>query len=146
MDFDAGINSSAAWAAAELSLSDDERDLRVRVRSLNLERSASAPSQDLVSPKEEDVDEEDEDGEEGEAGRRARALYDFSGKAEFRELTFGAGEALDILREEVTETEVDGEMAGWSLAKLSGEIGLIPRTYYTVSISYRVAFHVLICS
>lgn len=141
VDFDAGHNSSAAWTAAELSLSDDEGDLRVRVKSRNFERSTSTPAPDLVSLNEQDEDNEDRDEEEDDAGRPARAIYDFSGKAEFRELTFDAGQTLDVLREEVTESagDVDGEMAGWSLARCNGEVGLVPRTYYTVSLPYRIA-------
>jgi sorting nexin-9/18/33 len=55
----------------------------------------------------------------------ARALYAFQGKAEFRELTVGAGDELAIIKEDVGD--------GWSLIRDSqGEIGLLPQTYYTV--------------
>lgn len=58
--------------------------------------------------------------------KAARALYKFEGKAEFRELTVEAGDELNILKEEVGD--------GWSLVRVSsGEIGLLPQTYYTVS-------------
>jgi len=56
----------------------------------------------------------------------ARALYDFEGKAEFRELCVRAGDELSILKEEAGD--------GWSLARVnSGDIGLLPQTYYTVN-------------
>lgn len=69
-DFDAGINSSAAWTEhlERHSLSDEEL-------------------------------EEDDDTKEGQ-GRPARALYPFEGKPEFREITVEAGDALEILKEE----------------------------------------------
>ena len=52
----------------------------------------------------------------------ARALYVFQGKAEW-ELTVGAGDELDIIKEDVGE--------GWSLVRDSqGEVGLLPQTYY----------------
>ena len=58
----------------------------------------------------------------------ARALYSFEGKAEFRELTVEAGDELEVVKEDVGE--------GWSLVKDStGEIGLLPQTYYTVCMS-----------
>lgn len=64
--------------------------------------------------------------EEGELlTRPARALYAFEGKAEFRELCVEAGDELEIVKEDVGD--------GWSLVKDStGEVGLLPRTYYTV--------------
>ncbi|KAG1729161.1 hypothetical protein EDB19DRAFT_1897298 [Suillus lakei] len=53
-----------------------------------------------------------------ETVKAARALYDFEGKAEFRELTEEAGD-------------------GWSLVRASsGEIGLLPQTYYTCTTSF----------
>lgn len=58
----------------------------------------------------------------------ARAIYDFEGKAEFRELTVSAGDLLSIVKEELSD--------GWSLVKnATGEMGLLPRSYYTVSAS-----------
>ncbi|KAG1902124.1 uncharacterized protein F5891DRAFT_1277218 [Suillus fuscotomentosus] len=58
--------------------------------------------------------------------KAARALYQFEGKAEFRELTVEAGDELNILKEEVGD--------GWSMVRVSsGEIGLLPQTYYTDS-------------
>ncbi|KZT25671.1 PX-domain-containing protein [Neolentinus lepideus HHB14362 ss-1] len=69
-------------------------------------------------------DDEPEDDEE-ETGQPARALYNFEGKVEFRELTVEAGDELEILKEEVGD--------GWSLVRLdkNGEVGLLPQTYYT---------------
>jgi sorting nexin-9/18/33 len=95
-EFDAGINTSFAWTE-------------------HLERGSST---ELLS------DEEPDD--EGETGRPARALYLFSGKAEFRELSVEAGDELEVVKEEVGD--------GWSLVKnKTGECGLLPRTYYTAS-------------
>jgi sorting nexin-9/18/33 len=93
-EFDAGINASNAWVA-------DHADKDARSLS----------------------DDEDET-EDTENGRQARALYDFQGKAEFRELTISAGEELSIIKEDLDE--------GWSVAKVDGKVGLIPKTYYAV--------------
>lgn len=94
-DFDAGLNSSAAWTAqrAHDALSDDE----------------------------------DESSDEGEKsrGRPARALFAFEGKQEFRELTVRAGDSLVIIRDDAGD--------GWSVVKHGREVGLLPKTYYTVS-------------
>jgi sorting nexin-9/18/33 len=55
-------------------------------------------------------------------------LYDFEGKAEFRELSVSAGDELEIVKEELAD--------GWSLVKNDlGELGLLPRTYYAVSLT-----------
>ena len=55
----------------------------------------------------------------------ARALYDFEGKAEFRELSVEAGDEIEVIKEDLAD--------GWSLVKdASNEIGLLPRAYYTV--------------
>ncbi|KAG0697584.1 hypothetical protein DFH29DRAFT_142761 [Suillus ampliporus] len=99
--FDAGIQSSSAWTEhlERGSLSDDEPE----------------PTDELQRFE--------------ETAKAARALYDFEGKAEFRELTVGAGDELNILREEAGD--------GWSLAKASsGETGLLPQTYYTYTTSF----------
>jgi sorting nexin-9/18/33 len=101
--FDAGINSSSVWTEHLecYSLSDDEP---------------------------EPADEHQEQPIE-ETVKTARALYDFEGEAEFKELTVEAGDELDILKEEAGD--------GWSLVRAgSGEIGLLPQTYYTVSTDY----------
>ncbi|CAK5261888.1 unnamed protein product [Mycena citricolor] len=98
-DFDAGINSSAAWTE-------------------HLEQSGSLSDEE---PDEPDADVQDEDAE---PLKSARALYDFEGKAEFRELSVEAGETLDVVREDLAD--------GWSLVRnVAGEVGLLPRSYYT---------------
>ncbi|KAH7928625.1 hypothetical protein BV22DRAFT_1058614 [Leucogyrophana mollusca] len=61
-------------------------------------------------------------------GQPARALYDFEGKVEFRELIVKAGDELEVIKEEVGD--------GWSLVRTTvapgeRETGLLPRTYYT---------------
>ncbi|KAF9269127.1 PX-domain-containing protein [Marasmius fiardii PR-910] len=67
-----------------------------------------------------------------ENGRPARALYDFDGKAEFRELSVKAGDELQVLREELPD--------GWSLVKAdTGETGLLPQTYYTFTSDFTVS-------
>ncbi|KAG1845057.1 hypothetical protein C8R48DRAFT_780066 [Suillus tomentosus] len=61
--------------------------------------------------------------------KAARALYNFEGKAEFRELTIEAGDKLNVLKEEAGD--------GWSLMRVSsGEIGLLTQTYYTCTTSF----------
>jgi len=63
--------------------------------------------------------------EEEDSYRPARALYDFEGKAEFRELNVHAGDSLQVVKQELSD--------GWSLVKKDdGEIGLLPKDYYTV--------------
>ena len=57
-------------------------------------------------------------------GRQARALYDFEGEPEFRELSFCAGDVLNVLREQLAE--------GWSMAEKDGITGLVPDSYITV--------------
>jgi sorting nexin-9/18/33 len=70
------------------------------------------------------LSDEEPDDEEG-THRPARALYDFEGKTEFRELSVDAGDELEVVKEDLAD--------GWSLVKNeAGEVGLLPRTYYTV--------------
>lgn len=101
-DFDAGINTSAAWTESRdkgRSLSDEETD-------------PNDPQLDYLQV----------------PGRPARALYSFEGKPEFREVCVSAGDGIEVIREEVGD--------GWSLVKLfvegGVELGLLPRSYYTV--------------
>ncbi|GJJ14963.1 hypothetical protein Clacol_009233 [Clathrus columnatus] len=101
-DFDAGINTSNAWVA-------EQSDKDVGTSGTGHGHSAS--------------DDEAEPDEEEYKGRSARALYDFEGKTEFRELTVVAGEALEIIKEVLDD--------GWSLARANNQIGLIPQSYYT---------------
>lgn len=73
-------------------------------------------------------DEEPEDDVETDdpRGRPARALYEFEGKPEFRETSVEAGDEIYVIKEELS--------GGWSLVKnYTGEVGLLPRTYYTVN-------------
>lgn len=136
VDFDAGVNSSAAWTA-ELSLSDEETEHGHHRRLKSLPTQSTPLLQDLMSPLEED---EEGESEPYEQGRSARAVYDFAGQPEYRELTFKAGDALEILKEEVVDDETNEEVVGWSLARCNGDVGLAPRTYYTVSAD---EFHLL---
>ncbi|KAF9467849.1 hypothetical protein BDZ94DRAFT_1155100 [Collybia nuda] len=104
-EFDAGINASAAWTE-------------------HLETGSASGSGSLS-------DEEPDDGEQ-ESLRPARALYEFEGKAEFRELSVQAGDDLEIVKEDLSD--------GWSLVKkVGGEIGLLPRTYYTFTLEFTPA-------
>jgi sorting nexin-9/18/33 len=97
-EFDAGINTSTAWTE-------------------HLETESVATNTGSLSDEEPDDD--------AEESRSARALYDFEGKAEFRELSVAAGDDLEVIKEDLAD--------GWSLVKNSaGEVGLLPQTYYTV--------------
>jgi sorting nexin-9/18/33 len=97
-EFDAGINTSAAWTE-------------------HLETESGPNDTGSLS------DEEPDEG--AEESRPARALYDFEGKSEFRELSVVAGDDLEVIKEDLAD--------GWSLVKNSaGEVGLLPQTYYTV--------------
>ncbi|KIJ09769.1 hypothetical protein PAXINDRAFT_172368 [Paxillus involutus ATCC 200175] len=99
-DFDVGINASAAWTG-------------------HLDRGSLS----------DDEPADDDPALREEKGLRARALYQFEGKAEFRELTVEAGDVLDILKEDIGD--------GWSLVRTAGgEIGLLPTTYYTYTTSF----------
>ncbi|KAG5636826.1 hypothetical protein H0H81_006680 [Sphagnurus paluster] len=99
-EFDAGINTSAAWTT------------HIESGSLS--------------------DEEPDHGHEQESLRSGRALYDFDGKAEFRELSVEAGDEIEVVKETLAD--------GWSLVKnTSGEIGLLPRSYYTFTSDFKPA-------
>ena len=58
--------------------------------------------------------------------KRAVALYDFEGKPEFGEITLHAKDDLLVLKEDVGD--------GWSLVDCRGEVGLLPRSYYSVKL------------
>ena len=95
-EFDAGINASNAWTQYHLSGDLSDEDL-------NLENTGN------VHPDR----------------RPGRALYDFEGKPEFRELSVHAGDELEVVKEELAD--------GWSLVcDVDGEIGLLPRSYFIV--------------
>ncbi|KAJ7598847.1 hypothetical protein C8J56DRAFT_915178 [Mycena floridula] len=76
---------------------------------------------------------EDESEDDPGTHRPARCLYDFEGKAEFRELTVEAGEELEVVKENLAD--------GWSLVKSidNGDIGLLPRSYYTFTADFTPA-------
>lgn len=118
-DFDSGINSSAAWTESH------KQGAPVPILRRNVSES---DAQDRGS-----LSDEEPDDDEGGRARGARALYDFQGKAEFRELDVEAGDEIEIVKEDVGE--------GWSLVRnATGEMGLLPRSYYTV----RSYWHLLI--
>jgi sorting nexin-9/18/33 len=97
-EFDAGINASAAWTE-------------------HLERESSLSDEE---PENNVADLDDS------KGQPARALYQFEGKPEFRELSVEAGDEIDVVKEGLSD--------GWSLVRNdAGEVGLLPRTYYTVN-------------
>jgi sorting nexin-9/18/33 len=101
-EFDAGINTSTAWTE-------------------HLERESVSLSDE----------EPDSDTDSAESYKQARALYQFEGKAEFRELSVEAGDDLEVVKEDLAD--------GWSLVKNDvGELGLLPRAYYTVCGRYSV--------
>ncbi|TFY70943.1 hypothetical protein EVG20_g2061 [Dentipellis fragilis] len=101
VDFDAGINTSTAWT----------------------EHLDDVPPHSLSDEEVDDAPDEDADG------RSARVLYKFEGKPEFREINAEAGDAIEVVREEVGD--------GWSLVKKdNGEMGLLPREYYTFTIEF----------
>jgi len=114
-EFDAGINTSAAWTEhLETGGSPTNSLSKARMRRYLSESDAHH------SLSEDEVEDEPEI-----MTRPARALYSFEGKPEFRELCVEAGDELEVVKEDVGN--------GWSLIKDStGEIGLLPQTYYTV--------------
>ncbi|KAI0761285.1 PX-domain-containing protein [Trametes elegans] len=134
VEFDSGINTSAAWT---VSLASPEGGARL---SLNSFRNSSVDVEENTTEERPASDSAgsvaDDDALAGEDGRPARALYGFQGRAEFRELTLvEAGDELEVMREDVGD--------GWSLARLAkttreqdsaqgqgSEMGLIPRSYY----------------
>ncbi|CAI2189243.1 4394_t:CDS:2, partial [Funneliformis geosporum] len=61
-------------------------------------------------------------------GRQARALYDFEGEASYRELSFKAGDVLNVIKERLAE--------GWSLAERNGITGLVPEAYITYTTEF----------
>ena len=137
LEFDSGINTSAAWT---VSLASPEGGARLSLNSIS---SARVDPNTVLEEQEEELEPDatesiaGDDSFDDQDGRPARALYGFQGKAEFRELTnIEAGDELEVMREDVGE--------GWSLARLArtaeeredsaqgNEIGLIPRSYYIV--------------
>ncbi|KAG5643644.1 hypothetical protein DXG03_000570 [Asterophora parasitica] len=77
-------------------------------------------------------DDEPDHDEEADTLHSARALYNFEGKPEFRELNVEAGDALEVVKEDLAD--------GWSLVKTStGEVGLLPKSYYTFTSDFMPA-------
>ncbi|KAF9534384.1 hypothetical protein CPB83DRAFT_844159 [Crepidotus variabilis] len=114
-DFDAGINTSNAWT---VHLESGETPAATISKSNSRKWLSESNSKGSIS--DEELDEPEE------LTRPARALYAFEGKAEFRELTVEAGDELEMVKEDVGE--------GWSLVKdTTGEVGLLPKTYYTLT-------------
>ncbi|KAF8870696.1 hypothetical protein CPB84DRAFT_1818323 [Gymnopilus junonius] len=114
-EFDAGINTSAAWTG---SLESGEPS-----PSLSKARSRQYFSESGLPPS---IPQDELEDEPEIITRPARALYAFEGKAEFRELTVEAGDELEVVKDDVGD--------GWSLVKdPTGEIGLLPQTYYTLT-------------
>lgn len=109
-DFDTGVNTSTAWTE----------------HLENGPRKYLSESDVPGSLSDEEPDENDGSEDLGVLPiRLARTLYQFEGKPEFRELSTEAGDAIYVLKEEVGD--------GWSLVKNStGEVGLLPKSYYTV--------------
>ncbi|PVG01410.1 PX-domain-containing protein [Serendipita vermifera] len=70
----------------------------------------------------------DDEKENKVEGRPARALYDFEGRADFRELSMKAGDHIEVLKQYLPD--------GWSLVSINGEAGLIPQTYYTFTTDF----------
>jgi len=93
-------------------------------RVYSLEERGSDNTDSLDEPSGSLSDEEPED--DNSNTRPARTLYRFEGKAEFRELSVEAGDDVDVVKEELAD--------GWSLVRnKDGEVGLLPRTYYTIN-------------
>ena len=113
-EFDAGINTSAAWTEHLETESPTTSISKARSKRYLSESDAhSFASENEVYDEPEIMT------------RPARALHSFEGKAEFRELSVVAGDELEVVKEDVGD--------GWSLVQDStGETGLLPRTYYTV--------------
>jgi sorting nexin-9/18/33 len=119
-DFDAGINTSHAWTGHIEEGVDDTTP----TPSISKARSRKYLSESNAVHSMSD----DEDGED--VTIPARALYAFQGKAEFRELTVGAGDELDIIKEDVGE--------GWSLVRDSqGGLGYCLKLTTRYVISHR---------
>ena len=126
-DFDAGINSSTAWAEHlgkefdSLSLSDSDKTLSNSSGGGNVAVAGS------IGPC---------------RGRPACVLFDFKGDRTCSELDVRAGDEIEVLKEDL------GNADGWSMARIpikdeedkrseevkdrEGEVGFIPRAYYSV--------------
>lgn len=113
-EFDAGLNTSTAWT----------EHLDVGISPGVSGRDASKRQYLSESGIDTSLSDDELDGRDLEETRPARALYRFQGKAEFRELSVEAGDQFEVVKEDVGD--------GWSLVQnVEGEIGLVPRSYYT---------------
>ncbi|TFK34438.1 hypothetical protein BDQ12DRAFT_366564 [Crucibulum laeve] len=120
-EFDAGINTSAAWT--EHLESGSPSNSSGVIRKYFSESGARGSLSD---------DEPDDDDEDEGDTRPARALFQFEGKVEFRELSVEAGDDLEVIKEAVGD--------GWSLVRnVDGEVGLLPRSYYTFTADFTPA-------
>ncbi|KAL5499175.1 hypothetical protein ACEPAH_1693 [Sanghuangporus vaninii] len=150
-DFDAGLNSSAAWTE---HLHEHELTKESESDSLSIdecEGSSSSGRHTVIGIKQDASEEHGiHNGEEVTfgPGRPARVLYDFSGELALKELQLRAGDELDILRETI------GNSSGWSLARVprrvgghkerkdeqedanGDEVGLVPREYYAFTTDF----------
>ncbi|KAL5523195.1 hypothetical protein ACEPAF_1462 [Sanghuangporus sanghuang] len=151
-DFDAGLNSSAAWTEHlhEHDLTKESEGDSLSIDECE-EGSSSSGRQTTIGIKQDACEEHGIHGEEGTTfgpGRPARVLYNFSGEPALKELQLRAGDELDILRETI------GNSGGWSLARVprrvgghkerkdeqedanGDEIGLVPREYYAFTTDF----------
>lgn len=95
------------------------------------ESIVESPPATPVSPNEKTADDKTPRASEiftQPVGRQARALYNFEGEPSYHELSFKAGDVLNVLKEHLSE--------GWSLAEKDGITGLVPEAYITVSFCF----------
>ncbi|KAL5522561.1 hypothetical protein ACEPAG_8578 [Sanghuangporus baumii] len=147
-DFDAGLNSSAAWTE-HFHEHDLTKESESDSLSIDDEAGGTSSGRHTVIGIRQDVSEDlgIYDGEEVTfgPGRPARVLYDFSGEPALKELQLRAGDELDILRE-----RIEGA-GGWSLARVprrvgdckdeqedvnGDDVGLVPREYYAFTTDF----------
>ncbi|KAF0489518.1 PX-domain-containing protein [Gigaspora margarita] len=116
---------------ARLSVNSQKRDSS----SIGSERSTFAEESLSESPRSSLLNGEDDTTPRASemypapsAGREARALYDFVGEAAYSELSFRAGDVLNIIRGQLSD--------GWSLAVKDGVTGLVPEAYITYTTEF----------
>ncbi|KAF8960308.1 hypothetical protein BDZ97DRAFT_1665982 [Flammula alnicola] len=120
-EFDAGINTSAAWT--------EHLETGTPAPSVSKARSRQYRSESDARPS---LSEDEAEYEPEMMTRPARVLYAFEGKAEFRELRVEASDEVDVVKEDVGD--------GWSLVRdATGEIGLLPQTYYTLTVDFSLS-------
>ncbi|CAB4416731.1 unnamed protein product [Rhizophagus irregularis] len=94
------------------------------------ESIVESPPATPVSPNEKTADDKTPRASEiftQPVGRQARALYNFEGES-YQELSFKAGDVLNVLKERLSE--------GWSLAEKDGITGLVPEAYITYTTEF----------